>query len=247
MGMEVKTKNNMEKVHNKPINAWENFFKDKKSGGHRYSSEEFLAMEAREKLFHLNGGKQLLDFGCGAAELLTYYSPQYEKLVGVDFSQSMLNEASKRIREKSCENIDLILANHKTLWEKLDSSKFDRITAAGVIQYLTLQEIDDFLYNASKHLNDKGKIVLFDILDPRLYPLWKFGLFTRNAGIKKLLYRAACDFRTITVATLKNRPKDVHGFSHNPYEVEKIANKNGFEMRCVQSMYYEYKYHAIIY
>jgi cyclopropane fatty-acyl-phospholipid synthase-like methyltransferase len=244
--MEVKIKNNMEKIQDKPINVWEEFFKDKKNGGHRYSSEEFLEMEAREKLFHLNGGRTLLDFGCGAAELLTYYASEYDRLVGVDFSQSMLNEASKRINERRCENVDLIHANHQTLWGKLDST-FDRITAAGVIQYLTLQEMDEFIYNASKYLNEGGKIVLFDVLDPRLYPLWKLGVFTRNAGIKKILYRVGCDFRTVMIATLKNRPKDVHGFSHNPYEVEKIANKNGFEMRCVQSMYYEYKYHAIIY
>jgi cyclopropane fatty-acyl-phospholipid synthase-like methyltransferase len=245
IGMEVKFRNNIEETQNKPKSVWEEFFKDKKHGGHRYSSEEFLAIEAREKLFHLNGGKKLLDFGCGAAELLTYYALEYEKLVGVDFSPSMLAEASKRMKEKSCENVDLILADHENLWEKLDST-FDRITAAGVVQYLTLQEMDKFIHNASKYLNSGGKIILFDILDPRLYPLWKLGIFTRNAGVKKILYRVGCDFRTVISASLKNRPKDVHGFCHNPYQVEKIANKNGFEMRCVQSMYYEYKYHAIL-
>ena len=185
----------------KPKNVWEEFFKDKKHGGHRYSTEEFLAMEAREKLFHLDGGKTLLDFGCGSAELLTYYAPEYEKLVGVDFSPSMLGEASKRIRKKGCDNIDLILANHETLWEKLEFS-FDRITAAGVIQYLTLQEIDKFIFDASKYLNREG---------------------------------------------IKNRPKDILGFAYNPNKIEKIANKHGFRMIYVCSMYYEYKYHAIMF
>src|SRR5512139_968270 len=143
-GMEVKSKEWMEKTHTKPKNIWEDFFKDKTHGGHRYSSEEFLAMEAREKLFHLDGGKTLLDFGCGSAELLAYYSPEYEQLVGVDFSPSMLGEASKRISEKKCNNIDLILANHETLWDNLGFT-FDRITAAGVIQYLSLQETDAFI------------------------------------------------------------------------------------------------------
>ena len=35
---------------------------------------------------------------------------------------------------------------------------------------------------------------------------------------------------------------DVIGYSHNPYEIEKIAKKNGFEMENVRSSYYEYKY-----
>jgi cyclopropane fatty-acyl-phospholipid synthase-like methyltransferase len=244
--MEVESMEWMEKTHTKPKNIWEDFFKDKTHGGHRYSTEEFLSMEAREKLFHLDGGKTLLDFGCGSAELLTYYAPEYEQLVGVDFSTSMLGEASKRLRERKCNNIDLILANHETLWENLHFT-FDRITAAGVIQYLTFQEIDAFIANASRHLSKNGKIVFFDILDPRLYPLWKLGLFAPNAGILKALYRSGCDFRTSISATLRNRPRNIYGFSHNPYKIQKLANEHGFEVRCVQSMYYEYKYHAIMF
>jgi len=244
--MEVKSRKHTEKIHTKPKSIWKSFFKDKTHGGHRYSSEEFLATEAREKLFHLDGGKSLLDFGCGSAELLTYYAPEYEQLLGVDFSPSMLGEASKRISEKKCNNIALILADHETLWENLDSD-FDRITAAGVVQYLTFEEIDDFLAKASEYLSTDGKIVFFDILDPRLYPLWKLGVFTPNAGPLKALYRLGCDFQTSVIATLKNRPRDLAGFTHNPYKIQKIANKNGFEMCYVQSMYYEYKYHAIMF
>lgn len=226
--------------------VWEEFFADKKSGGHRSSAEEFLAMEAREKLFHLDGGKTLLDFGCGAGELLVYYAPEYEKTIGVDFSPSMLEEASKRIRERNCKNTTLILADDKTVWDKLDSS-FDRITAAGVFQYLTYQEIDDFLFNASKHLNEDSKIVLFDILDPRLYSLWKIGLFSQDKSCQKILSKAVCGVKNSILVSLKKRPRNILGYSHYPDKIKKIANKNGFEMICVQSMYYEYKYHAIIY
>lgn len=230
----------------KPKNVWEEFFKDKKHGGHRCSSEDFLAMEAREKLFHLDGGKTLLDFGCGSAELLTYYAPEYEQLVGVDFSPSMLGEASKRIREKKFNNIDLVLANHETLWEKLQF-RFDRITAAGVIQYLTYQEIDKFIFDASKYLNKGGKIVFFDLLDSRLYPLWKIGLFLQDADALKILRKAGFEFRTVVLASVKNRPKDILGFAHNPSKIEKIASRHGFKIIFVRSMYYEYKYHAIMF
>lgn len=229
----------------KSKNVWEEFFADKKRGGHRSSAEEFLSKEAREKLYHLNGGKTLLDFGCGAGELLVYYSLEYEKLVGADFSASMLEEAGKRLRERKCENTTLILADDKTVWEKLDSS-FDRITAAGVIQYLTDEEVDSFIANASRHLNKGGKIVLFDLLDSRLYPLWKIGFFSRDAGFRKIFRKICFETRTILSASLKNRPKDILGQAHNPYKVEQIANKHGFEMEYVQSMYYEYKYHAIL-
>lgn len=230
----------------KPKNVWEEFFADKKRGGHRSSAEEFLAMEAREKLFHLDGGKKLLDFGCGAGELLVYYATEYEKTIGVDFSPSMLDEASKRIRERNCENTTLILADDKTVWDKLDSS-FDRITAAGVFQYLTYQEIDEFIFNASNYLNNGGKIVLFDMLDPRLYPLWKIGLFSQDKTCWKFICEVVYGVKNTISASLKNHPRDILGYSHNPKTIKKIANKNGFEIICVQSMYYEYRYHAIIF
>ncbi|AKB80301.1 hypothetical protein MSHOH_3818 [Methanosarcina horonobensis HB-1 = JCM 15518] len=234
-----------EKNVSKQKDFWIEFFANRRDGGHRSSSEEFISMEAKEKLFHLDGGKTLLDFGCGAGELLIYYAPGYEKLVGVDFSASMLDEASKRVRERKCGNVSLIQADDKTVWDKLESS-FDRITAAGVLQYLTLKEIDSFVFNASNYLNNGGKIVLFDILDPRLYPLWKIGLFSEDADIWKILRKIGFELKVILSASLNNRPKDILGFAHNPGTIKKVANKYGFETIFVQSMYYEYKYHAII-
>jgi cyclopropane fatty-acyl-phospholipid synthase-like methyltransferase len=226
-------------------NVWEEFFANRKCGGHRSSAEEFLSKEAREKLFHLNGGKTLLDFGCGAGELLVYYAKEYERLVGADFSASMLEEARKRSVERKCDNIIFILANDKTVWDKLDFS-FDRITTAGVMQYLTYDEIDNFIANASGYLNKRGKIVLFDLLDPRIYLLWKIGLFSRKAGFWHICRKTGYETRELILAILKNRPIDILGYSHNPLKIEKIANKHGFNMEYVQSMYYEYKYHAIL-
>ena len=230
----------------KPKNVWVKFFANKRCGGHRSSADEFILMEAKEKLFHLDGGKTLLDFGCGAAELLTYYALKYERLVGVDFSESMLDEASKRIKKKKCENVSLILADHKTVWDKLEFS-FDRITAAGVFQYLTYQEIDGFIFNASKYLNEGGKLVLFDIQDSRLYQLWKIGLFSQDTRLWNILHKVGFELKKMVYASLKSGPRDILGYSHNPYKIKKIVNKHGFEMTCVQSMYYEYKFHAIIF
>ena len=155
----------------------------------------------KEKLFHLDGGETLLDFGCGAGELLVHYAPKYEKMVGVDFSASMLDEASTKVSERKCGNISLILADDKTVWDNLESS-FYRITAAGVIQYLTLQEIDSFIFNASNYLNKGGKIVLFDILDPRLYPLWKIELFSQDADFGKILRKIGFEFRILGLPTV---------------------------------------------
>ncbi|MGB9939131.1 class I SAM-dependent methyltransferase [Methanosarcina sp.] len=230
---------------NKSNFSWAEYFSDKKKGGHRYSTEEFLYKEAKEKLFHLSGGKSLLDFGCGAGELLIYYVPNYERVVGVDFSSSMLFEAEKKVWEQNYKNVDLILADDRTIWNRLNLS-FDRITAAAVVQYLTPEQIDAFVRDASDYLNEGGKIVFFDIIDPRIYSLWKIGWFSQNFKFRNTLTKAGFGcFRQLS-AVLKNRPKDIIGDAHNPYLIEKIARNNGFTMEYINSMYYEYRYHAIL-
>jgi len=223
-GYEQNISEGYEKNVLRPKNVWEEFFADKRSGGHRSSAEEFLSMEAREKLFHLNGGKTILDFGCGAGELLVYYAPEYEKTIGVDFSPSMLEEAGKRIRERNCKNTILILADDKTVWDRLDSP-LDRITAAGVFQYLTYQEIDDFIFNASKYLNKDGKIVLFDMLDPRLYPLWKIGLFSQDNSCKKIISKAICGVRNTISSSLKGARETFWGIHIIPVKLKKLQIK----------------------
>ncbi|HET8686402.1 MAG TPA: methyltransferase domain-containing protein [Methanosarcina sp.] len=235
----------METPFSKSEFSWAEYFSDKKKGGHRYSTEEFLYKEAKEKLFHLSGGRSLLDFGCGAGELLIYYVPNYERVVGVDFSSSMLFEAEKKIWEQNYENVDLILADDKTIWNRLNSP-FDRITAASVVQYLTPEQIDAFIHNASDFLNEGGKIVLFDIIDPRLYSLWKIGWFSQNFKFWKTLPKAGFGCFRLLAAILKNRPGDIIGDTHSPYLIEKIARNNGFTMEYIKSMYYEYRYHAIL-
>lgn len=235
----------METALNRSKFSWAEYFSDKKTGGHRYSTEEFLFKEAKEKLFHLNGGKSLLDFGCGAGELLIYYVPNYERVVGADFSNSMLFEAEKKMWQQNYKNVDLILADDETIWDKLNLS-FDRITATEVIQYMTPEQIDAFIQHASNYLNEEGKIVLFDIIDPRLYSLWKVGWFSQNFRFWKTLPRVGMGYFKQISAILKNRPRDIIGDSHSPYLIEKIANKHGFKTEHVKSMYYEYRYHTIL-
>lgn len=225
--------------------SWKEYFSDKKKGGHRFSTEEFLAKEANEKLFHLNGGKTLLDFGCGAGELLIYYVPNYEKVVGADFSRSMLSEAEKKILEQKRRNVDLILADDRTIWNELNQ-KFDRITATEVIQYFTPEQLEDFIINASGYLNKGGKIAFFDIIDPRLYYLWKIGWFSQNFISWNIFVRVYAGCVRRILAFLKNQPSDIIGYSHSPYLIKKIAIRNGFRMEYVSSMYYEYRYHAIL-
>lgn len=235
----------METALKKSEFSWEEYFSDKKKGGHRFSTEEFLAKEAKEKLFHLSGGKTLLDFGCGAGELLIYYVPNYEKVIGVDFSRSMLLEAEKKVMQHEYRNVDLIFADDRTVWDELNV-KFDRITATAVVQYLTPEQLEGFIRNASEHLSKEGKIIFFDIIDPKFYYLWKIGWFSQNFMSWSIFTGACLDCLKRMSAFLKNKPYDIIGNSYSPHLIEKIARRSDFHVEYVKSMYYEYRYHAIL-
>jgi cyclopropane-fatty-acyl-phospholipid synthase len=231
---------------NKSKYSWDEYFSNMKNGGHRYSTEEFLSKEAKEKLLHLDGGSSIFDFGCGAGELLIHYAPIYKNVVGADFSSSMLDEAKRKVAEKDYQNVRLIEADDRTVWNELDTP-FDRITATEVLQYLTFEQIENFVVNASGYLKNNGKIVFFDIIEPRLYILWKIGFFSKKISYWKLfptIFVGLFDFASVS---LNKSPKDIIGYSHSPYKIEKIANKYGFEIEFIRSSYYEYRYHVILY
>lgn len=229
---------------------WKVYWENKENGGHRWQDENFLKKEATEKLYHLSGGNSLLDFGCGSADLLAYYAPKYSIVVGVDFSSNMLNNARIRLKSFGYDDIQLVQADDINVWERVHES-FDRITAGQVVQYLKLEQLDRFISGASKRLNPGGKIILFDIIDPRIYFLVKIGVlvpkytFTTKAGITNIAKSTIRLAISKPLAILKQTPADKIGNSHHPDDIYQIARKYDLEMEYVCSMYYEYRYHVI--
>lgn len=227
--------------------SWKEYWANKENGLHRSQDEEFLNKEAQEKLFHLGGGSSLLDFGCGSADLLVYYANEHCKCVGVDISKSMLGKARERIDVFGKRDlVDLIEADHQNLWEKC-SGRFDRITSAGVVQFMTADQLKNFVCQAKNHLQSRGRICLFDAIDPRLYPLFEAGLFYDR---KKIVYWAALlrnSIRGLIDYKILNKVNPHMGYAHHPNVFVKIAAECGMELEIVRSMYYEYRYHAIFY
>ena len=63
------------------------YFSAQPNGVHRHNTEEFLQLEAQEKIFHMGPAARVLDFGCGTGDLLAYYARHYETVVGVDIAE----------------------------------------------------------------------------------------------------------------------------------------------------------------
>ena len=225
---------------------WRELWNNLSDGDHRFKSEEFYRKEAKEKLFHLGSGNKLLDFGCGSADLLVYYHSNFSELYGVDFSESMLENARNRIDQFEASNTRLIRADEIEVWEIIDHD-FDIITNAGVVQYFTLEQLDYFIKNASEHLREGGKIVLFDVIDPRTHILWELKLFVNHpVGKLRVIGRYLMLLLRRQYRRIKKLPLNQKGNAFYPGVFDSIATKYSLHYEHVRSMYYEYRYHVVL-
>jgi Cyclopropane fatty acid synthase and related methyltransferases len=231
---------------------WKNYWSKNTDGYHRFQSEDFLEKESKEKLFLLEGGNSLLDFGCGSADLLSYYSRVYDFCVGVDFSELLLEKAKERLQQfGSLHKVQFIHADESQVWTQIDNlpdkdRKFDRITAGQVIQYFDKEQVEKFICNSLNYLSEEGSICLFDVVDSRIFELWDAGLYEAGS------FNSAVAFRLIInrIRTLKRKitkkPLSHYGYLYAPSYFESLAKQYNLKISIVNSMYYEYRYHVII-
>ena len=240
---------------------WKEYWAHQSNPLHRFQTEEFYKKKAKEELFHLNGGESLLDFGCGSADSLAYIAKDYTTVVGADFSRSMLLKTRERLDNFNVQNVLLVQADDDTIWDSLSLS-FDRMMSAGVVQYFNWAQLENFIFNSKKIIKSDGYIILFDIIDPRLYWSWNYGM--RSGRINDVLKRihgknsrlfnncssfflkAACLSLFHQMRSVMSRTPSSIGNPYDPMVIKTMAEKNGLEMEYVCSMYYEYRYHAIL-
>jgi len=231
---------------------WKDYWSKQSDGQHRSQEEEYLKKESEEKLFHLAKGEKLLDFGCGSADLLAYYSLFFKFSVGADSSKLMLEKAKERLSAfNNQNNVILIHSDNYKIWDSIAKElgkdfKFDCITTGQVIQYLDKKETEDFIYNSVHHLTDDGKICLFDIVDSRTFELWKVGLFKSNSfNFTVMMNLIICRLKGI-INKLRGKPFYDIGYVYAPSFFVNLAQKYNLKISCLNSMYYEYRYHIII-
>ncbi len=96
--------------------------------------------------------KRVLDFGCGVGRLLFALADRAEHAIGVDISESMLQEARSRIEERGIENVELM----ETPSFMRSSQTFDLIHSFIVLQHIDPYEGMKIIKGCVDMLEDGG-------------------------------------------------------------------------------------------
>jgi ubiquinone/menaquinone biosynthesis C-methylase UbiE len=120
-------------------------------------------------LLRPNKNDKILEIGCGTERLTIPIAKKCRKIVGVDFSEAMLNVAKRKA--KSYKNIELLkLDASKKL--PFDESSFDKVACPLVLNHI--KDIDAFFYRVHRVLKRRGILVFDDILPNAEYFKVKF-------------------------------------------------------------------------
>lgn len=113
-------------------------------------------LATKESLFNINFSN-VLELGCGSGKNTEWLITKAEKLVGLDFSEGMLNVARHKI---TSENVTFINANLNEKWP-VDNNTFDLATIN-----LTLEHIENLnhIFNSAKmKLTKAGKCFVCEL------------------------------------------------------------------------------------
>jgi len=220
------------------LEHWDKYWSDKKGPLHTDDSPEYYAKYAKELalLFSKEKYDKVLELGAGSGdfyELLNFHKADYYK--GTDLSQTMLDEFAKQFPQANLEKA--------SAHDYLDNKKYDLIYSNGVMQNLDDSMLREHFLNAEKMLANGGEIIDASLpwsVHRKAFMMLKLGppYSTRSkAGIKSSL---------LWLANITKLKRDSMGHWRTPNQISKIASEFGLTGEYIGSMYYPYRFHAIL-
>ena len=110
----------------------------------------------RERV-NINKDLILLDLGCGPGFLGIAFINEIKKVIFLDFSEGMLKEVEKNVKEKNVQNYEIKLGEI----DSYDGEKVDIVTISMVLHHI--KDVEKTIKKISTILNKGGKIIITDL------------------------------------------------------------------------------------
>ncbi|UQD56533.1 class I SAM-dependent methyltransferase [Flavobacterium sp. K5-23] len=143
---------------------------------------------------------KVIELGCGTGKNTSYLLKKADKIIGMDFSQEMLNKAKEKIQD---ERAEFLKADLTAEWH-IENDFADLITCSLVLEHI--KDLDFVFNQANKKLKNGG---IFFISE--LHP------FKQYSGSK-------AKFET------ENGTQELETYAHHISEYLNVATENGFEL-----------------
>lgn len=234
-------------MYNKSFNFWKN----KEQSLNRESSPEYYRRKSAEiysVISFYDKSLGLIDFGCGAGELLHPLSQKLNcNITAVDYSESMLKAARERVKS---ENVFFECQDALDFSEKTDVKSTIWMSCGAANQYSCKRELVKFINNFLRNPHTK-QLLLFDTIDPLQYILFNAGIIFSYSPRRKggFLKRTLELFKNLLVYKAYKLivPLSVgmgYGVKKSFWRQEFITTN--IEVKILSSMYFEYRYHVVL-
>jgi len=188
----------------------------------------------------------LLDVGCGACQLTTYLAPEFEQVFAIDFSETMLATARRRIENRGLTNMQLLSGTAQEFPRAINSANV--ILSYGLLQYLTLADFGQHLHECRRLLGNGGMVCAANIPNSALKNLYYHERLIPNqlqfAG--QLRRRIELTRRRIVAYFQRDLLWDAIGNWFSQGDIERMAKEAGFDVEFRNSRFYEYRFHALL-
>lgn len=192
----------------------------------------------------LSKKSKILDVGCGTGELVIDLLKLGFNAEGIDFSRSMIKRAQQQAMKNKFEKNVFI---YESFFDYSFNKKFDMISANGFIEYISEEQLKQFLQKTFQLLSRNGILIINS--RNRLFNVFSFNNFTKeeikkgniNSLIKECIYfNSGKDLRTI----LKNKSSKIKTnlkkhtktginvetrFQYTPFQIFEKLEKNHFK------------------
>ena len=229
---------------------YKNFWEGIEDSGHTFNTLSWYKKYSEEMLQYISNTELAVDCGCGSGEMLNFMSPNIKKIIGIDFSDSMLKKAEKFLNSKNIKNVDLIKGNFTNI-DKIIKEKVNTIYNNGALQYLHFDETLEFIKNSKKILNKNGEIIFYNVPNIKYIDLYALRFFHSSSHINQLnLFFKYLKFKKdVFKEKLKNKNYIYDagiGYWYSENDFEELSNLTNFNFEIYASkfLHYAYRFHV---